>query len=125
MAETVIGRPTGKRRRASAFAYLGSLTRLLNRPAARIAGSRLLPFWSVVRHRGRRSGRTYATPVAARRTPNGFAIPLAFGETADGCRNVLPAGGRLVRRSGRDYNAPSPRLLQPAPPRSPLPPPPR
>src|SRR5207245_10464234 len=94
MAETVIGRPTGKRRRASAFAYLGSLTRLLNRPAARIAGSRLLPFWSVVRHRGRRSGRTYATPVAARRTADGFAIPLAFGETADACRHAIAAAGR-------------------------------
>src|SRR5256712_6970844 len=102
MAETVIGRPTGKRHRASAFAYLGSLTRLVNRPAARIAGSRLLPFWSVVRHRGRRSGRTYATPVAARRTADGFAIPLAFGETADWCRNVIAAGGGGGRWGGRE-----------------------
>ena len=111
MAETVIGRPTGKRRRASAFAYLGSLTRLVNRPAARIAGSRLLPFWSVVRHRGRRSGRTYATPVAARRTAEGFAIPLAFGETADWCRNVIAAGGGVVRWSGRDYTVSDPRIV--------------
>src|SRR2546425_8256124 len=111
MAETVIGRPTGKRRRASAFAYLGFLTRLANRPAARIAGSRLLPFWSVVRHRGRRSGRTYATPVAARRTADGFAIPLAFGETSDWCRNLIAAGGGVVRWGGREYPVTEPLIV--------------
>src|SRR5256885_16792074 len=113
MGETVIGRPTGKRHRASAFAYLGSLTRLVNRPAARIAGSRLLPFWSVVRHRGRRSGRTYATPVAARRTADGFAIPLAFGETADWGRNVIAAGGGVVPWTGPDYNCSDPQIADP------------
>src|SRR2546422_7984485 len=114
MAETVIGRPTAKRHRASAFAYLGSLTRLLNRPAARIAGSRLLPFWSDVRHRGRRSGRTYATPVAARRTADGFAIPLAFGETADWPRNIMAAGEGVVRWSGREHRVIDPVIVDTA-----------
>lgn len=82
---------------------LKRLAHLANPLAARVAGSRFLPFWSVVRHRGRRSGRAYATPVAARRTTDGFAIPLAFGERADWCLNVLASGGCVVRFGGSDY----------------------
>jgi len=103
MADTVARPPAQPRARPSAFARLRPLTAIFNRPAAALAGSRILPFWSVVRHRGRRSGRLFATPVAARRTADGFAIPLAFGETADWCRNLLKAGGATVRWSGREY----------------------
>lgn len=82
---------------------LKRLAHLFNPIAVTVAGSRFLPFWSLVRHRGRRSGRTYSTPVAARRTVDGFAIPLAFGERADWCRNVLASGSCVVRFGGSDY----------------------
>lgn len=102
------------RSRPSLFSDLKPLTRLFNGPAARLAGSRALPFWALVRHRGRKSGRTYSTPVAARRTTDGFAIPLAFGETADWARNVLAAGGCVIRWSGREYRLVDPVVVDAA-----------
>jgi deazaflavin-dependent oxidoreductase (nitroreductase family) len=68
-----------------------------------LAGSRHLPMLAVVHHRGRRSGRTYRTPVVARPTNNGFVISLTFGEQADWFRNVQAAGGCIVRWKGMDY----------------------
>src|SRR5919204_5563512 len=94
----------------SAFARLRPLTGPFNRIAVRLAGTRALPFFSIVRHRGRRSGRTFATPVAARRTSSGFAIPLAYGEEADWCRNLRAAGGGVIRWSGREYPVTAPEL---------------
>src|SRR5205809_2717899 len=111
MTDTVVSPQHRARAAASLFASLRPLIGVINRPATVLAGSRLLPFWSVVRHRGRRSGRSFATPVAARRTADGFAIPLAFGETADWCRNLIAAGGGVVRWSGRDYTLSDPRIV--------------
>jgi deazaflavin-dependent oxidoreductase (nitroreductase family) len=95
----------------TAFAFFAPIAPLFNRVAVHIAGSRFLPFWGVVRHEGRKSGRTYATPVVARRTPDGFAIPLAFGERADWCRNLLANGRGVIRWSGADYPVFEPRVV--------------
>jgi len=114
MPETLVKTAARKRPPASAFARLGALTRLFNGPATRLAGSRFLPFWALVRHRGRRSGRTYATPVAARPTAEGFAIPLAFGETADWPRNIMAAGEGVVRWSGREHRVIDPVIVDTA-----------
>jgi deazaflavin-dependent oxidoreductase (nitroreductase family) len=111
MADTVVRPQRPARAGASLFASLRPLIGVVNRPATLLAGSRLLPFWSVVRHRGRRSGRSFATPVAARRTADGFAIPLAFGETADWCRNLIASGGGVVRWSGREYPVTEPLIV--------------
>ena len=111
MPEALLGTAARQPAPASAFARLGALTRLFNGPATRLAGSRFLPFWAVVRHRGRRSGRTYATPVAARPTAEGFAIPLAFGETADWSRNMMAAGEGVIRWSGREHRVVEPVIV--------------
>ncbi len=54
-------------------------------------------------HRGRRSGRAHATPVAARRVADGFVIAFAFGARVDWYRNLRAAGGGWIRWRGRDY----------------------
>jgi hypothetical protein len=41
---------------------------------------------AVLRHKGRRSGREYATPVTADPTEDGFVIPLASGKMSTGSR---------------------------------------
>src|SRR2546425_5723957 len=111
MTDTLVRPQRRARVGASLFASLRPLTGVFNRPVTLLAGSRFLPFWSVVRHRGRRSGRLFATPVAARRTAEGFAIPLAFGENADWCRNLLAAGGGVIRWSGREYAVTEPLIV--------------
>jgi hypothetical protein len=67
-----------------------------------LSGTRWNPVVAVVFHRGRRTGRVYATPVAARRIVGGFVISLAFGAQVDWHRNLLAAGG-TIRWRGRDY----------------------
>lgn len=77
--------------------------RLLNPLILALAGRRHVQFFGVIHHRGRRSGRAYATPVAARPTPTGFVIALTFGESADWFQNLRAAGGGVIRWNGVDY----------------------
>lgn len=56
---------------------------------------------AVVVHVGRRSGRTYRTPVGAFPTPGGFAVGLPYGPGTDWVKNLLAAGGGTVEHDGR------------------------
>ena len=58
--------------------FLWLLKNTLNRLTIRIARSGRGPF-SLVRHVGRRSGRTYETPVILARVPQGFVAELPTG----------------------------------------------
>ena len=76
-----------------------------------LAGSRRLPLFAVIHHRGRRSGRSYATPVAARRTADGFVVPMTFGPQADWVQNVRTARGCVIRWHGADYPVVEPKVI--------------
>jgi deazaflavin-dependent oxidoreductase (nitroreductase family) len=76
-----------------------------------IAGSGIVPLWAVLIHRGRRSGQQYRTPIAIRRIPNGFIVPLPFGPRTDWCRNVRAASGCQIRWKGRTYDATAPEVV--------------
>jgi deazaflavin-dependent oxidoreductase (nitroreductase family) len=71
----------------------------------------LLPPWAVIVHTGRRSGRTYRTPVLAFRRGRRFEVAVLYGERSDWVRNLLAAGGGRVVRGGRTYELREPRLL--------------
>jgi deazaflavin-dependent oxidoreductase (nitroreductase family) len=95
----------------------GVLTRLVRRTTGLVlplAGKRWNPLFAVVLHRGRRSGREHATPVAARRTADGFVIALAFGAQVDWYRNLRAAGGGRIRWRGRDYPVGAPDTIEQA-----------
>ncbi len=76
-----------------------------------LAGKRWNPIFSVVRHTGRHSGRTFETPVAARRTEDGFVLALAFGSEAHWYRNLVAAGGGLIRWRGVEYDVAAPEAI--------------
>ena len=80
----------------------------LSRP---LAGRRPFPLWAVVRHRGRRSGRSYAVPVAIRAAADAFTIPLPWGQETQWLRNVIAAGGCEIRWRGSDHTATAPRVI--------------
>jgi deazaflavin-dependent oxidoreductase (nitroreductase family) len=82
--------------------------------ALRVAETGLIPIWAVVRHRGRRSGKMYATPIAIRPTPDGFVLPLPWGEGTDWCRNLRAAGGGVVRFGGAEIEVNSPEIIDTA-----------
>ena len=81
-------------------------------PLARpIAGRRWFPFYAVLHHAGRTSGKAYATPVVALRTPDGFIVPLPFGDATQWARNLFVAGGGSLTFAGRDYRIAEPRVI--------------
>jgi deazaflavin-dependent oxidoreductase (nitroreductase family) len=94
-----------------ARAFMATGARVLNPHVVRLAGSARLPLLGVVHHRGRRSGRAYATPVVVRPTADGFVIPLTFGEGTDWFQNLLEAGGGVVRWRGADYALIAPEIV--------------
>ena len=83
---------------------LRSIARITAPLAVPLAGRRLIPFWAIVEHRGRSSGRIYRTPVAVARTADGFMIPIPFGDGTQWVKNVLAAGGCRLRRVGREID---------------------
>lgn len=95
----------------SAPAGLRLFARLLNPLMGTFAGRRGVTFFGVVNHRGRRSGRWYATPVAARMTADGFVVPMSFGPEADWVKNVLASGGCTIRSNGVDYVEMEPEVI--------------
>lgn len=92
----------------------GVLARLVgpsNGLMVRFAGRAWNPIFSVVEHVGRRSGRRYETPVAARRVDGGFVISLAFGRQVDWHRNMVAAGGAKIRWRDREYEVSDPVII--------------
>jgi deazaflavin-dependent oxidoreductase (nitroreductase family) len=66
---------------------------------------------SVVRHRGRRSGRQYETPVGAAATEDGFVIALPYGSRAHWVRNVLASGSAVIVSDAHEYQVVEPELI--------------
>jgi hypothetical protein len=87
------------------------MTTVLNPLIRRAAGRKHVAMAAQIHHRGRRSGRIYVTPASARPTPDGFLVPLTFGDRSDWCRNVLAAGQCIIRFKAVDYLAIEPVLL--------------
>jgi deazaflavin-dependent oxidoreductase (nitroreductase family) len=83
-------------------AYLWLLKNTLNRVTVRAARRGGGPF-SLIRHVGRRSGRTYETPVVLARVPEGFVAELTYGENVNWFRNIEAAGGCVVVFGGAEY----------------------
>ncbi len=68
----------------------------------RIARSAFGPF-AIVRHVGRRSGKTYETPVIVFPFAGGFMLALTYGPEVDWYRNVTAAGRCVVIWHRREY----------------------
>ncbi len=77
--------------------WFAVLRRTLNRLTLRLARSGRGPF-TIVRHRGRTSGREYETPIMVARLGRDAVVELTYGDRVQWYRNVLAAGGcELVR----------------------------
>jgi deazaflavin-dependent oxidoreductase (nitroreductase family) len=82
--------------------FLWLLNNTLNRVVTRIARTGHGPF-SLIRHVGRKSGRTYETPVILARVPEGFIAELTYGENVNWYRNAVAAGGCVVVDGRHEY----------------------
>ena len=90
---------------------LKAATHLFNPLAMPFASSGLIPLWGVIRHRGRKSGRSFATPIALAATPEGFVVPLPWGDRTDWCRNVFAARRAAIRYRGHEYAVGDPEVV--------------
>ena len=88
------------------------LTRIFNPWIERVAGGRFFPMFSLLHHRGHKSGRLYATPVTALPHDGSFWLGLAFGTSSGWARNVLAAGECDLRYRGVDYHLVEPEVLE-------------
>lgn len=81
----------------------------LNRVTRRFAP--WMPGFGVVVHRGRRSGRSYRTPVNVFPRPGGYVFALTYGPDTDWVKNVRAAGGCELETRGRRVRLVSPHLF--------------
>src|SRR5258708_23862027 len=82
--------------------FLTFLKNNFNPLTRRIAHSSRGPF-SIVRHVGRRSGKTYETPIIVAPADDGFVFELTYGPDVDWYKNVLAAGGCTLIWHGKGY----------------------
>ena len=84
--------------------------RALNPAMMKLAGRR---YWyaAAIRHRGRRSGKEYATPVVAEPVEGGFVIPLPYGDEVDWLKNVLRAGRATIEAKGVTHTVAEPEVI--------------
>lgn len=101
---TGVGRAAARKQPPRLVTKFGPVAMLL-------AGRRWFPPWAQLRHRGRRSGKEYAIPVALLVTPTTFVIGLPWGPRTNWAQNVLAAQGCSIRWKGVEYNVTSPRLV--------------
>ncbi|MGH3255036.1 MAG: nitroreductase family deazaflavin-dependent oxidoreductase [Streptosporangiaceae bacterium] len=85
---------------------------MVNPLVLRIAGRRHMPIVGIVHHRGRKTGRPYATPVGVRPAPGGgFVVPLTFSEASQWYQNIVAAGWCVITYQGEDHTAARPLVV--------------
>ncbi len=89
---------------------LRKLTQVTRPIAMRSAGTERSTT-SVVRHIGRRSGRSYATPVVAVEHDDSLLIALPYGKGTDWMKNVLANGTATVVTHGQTYAVDQPQVI--------------
>ncbi len=91
-------------------AFLRRVTQVTRPLAMRSAGTEKSGT-SIVRHVGRRSGRTYETPVVAVEHDQDFLIALPYGNRTDWMKNVIADGEASVVNHGRTYRVDQPQVI--------------
>src|SRR4051812_14085816 len=90
-----------------AFRKLTRVTRPLALRSAGKSGSNT----SLVRHVGRRSGRTYETPVVVAEHADTFLIALPYDDRTDWMKNVLASGTATVVVDGATHAVDTPEVV--------------
>lgn len=84
-----------------------TFTNRLQRPFAGKPGA----YASVIRHQGRRSGRSYETPIVPFATDDGFVVSLPYGPTTDWVKNVMASGSAVLIHDGHTLTVDRPEVV--------------
>ena len=82
--------------------YINPITRV-------VAG--WLPWFAVISYRGRKSGKSYRTPMNVFRHGNEFVFALTYGADVQWIKNVLASGHLQIKSMGRTYHLTDPVLF--------------
>jgi len=86
-----------------------AVARVVNPLVLRIAGRAHMPILGIVHHRGRKTGRSYATPLGVRPAAGGgFVIPLTFSDASHWYQSIRAAGGCVITYQGVDHTVARP-----------------
>src|SRR5215469_18866928 len=89
-----------------------AVARVVNPLVLRIGGRRHMPIVGIVHHRGRRTGRAYATPLGVRPAAGGgFVIPLTFSDASHWYQNIRAAGGCVITYQGTGHTVAGPVIV--------------
>ncbi|MCB0926583.1 MAG: nitroreductase family deazaflavin-dependent oxidoreductase [Mycobacterium sp.] len=66
------------------------------------------PGFGILEHSGRKSGKTYRTPLNVFTTDDGVAILLSYGPDRDWLKNITVAGGGTLKRRGQTFRVTDP-----------------
>jgi len=83
--------------------------RVVNPVQLRWAG--IIPGHGIVEHRGRRTARTYRTPVLVFPGAEGFWMIVGYGAHSDWVQNLLAAGGAGLEHRRKRFALSNPTLL--------------
>ncbi len=96
---------------------LARFNRHVTNPIQRLWAARI-PAHAILEHVGRRSGKSYCTPLAVFSADidgrPGVAILLSYGPNRDWLKNITAAGGGRMRRYGKTFGVTDPRVVSKA-----------
>src|SRR4026208_120078 len=84
-------------------------THVVNPITRRIAG--WAPWFGILTYKGRKSGKTYRTPMNVFRRGDGYVFALTYGSDVDWVKNVVSAGEGELRTGRRDIHLVEPELF--------------
>ena len=93
--------------------WLARFNRHVTNPIQRIWAG-FAPTFGILEHVGRKSGRTYRTPLTVFSTDDGVAIMLTYGPDRDWLKNITAAGGGAMKRYGRTFAVTDPQVVSKA-----------
>jgi deazaflavin-dependent oxidoreductase (nitroreductase family) len=94
---------------AKRYDIIRKFNRDILNPITKLFAGRL--FYSLVYHIGRRSGKTYSTPVVATTRKERIYIPLPYGVNTDWILNVQARGKCDVKIRGKLYSSTNPEIV--------------
>lgn len=88
---------------------VATFNRRFTNPAARSIVP-WLPNLGTLEHVGRKSGKTYRTPLLIFKTEDGFVVLIGYGPESDWVKNVFAGGPTVLRKKGKVVALGEPRL---------------
>lgn len=89
--------------------WLAEFNRHVTNPVQRL-WTGWLPGFATLHHVGRKSGKSYRTPLNVFSTDQGVAVLLTYGPDRDWLKNIAAADARL-QRHGRTFTVGDPRVM--------------